>query len=297
MATVYGLDRDEVELKAMREGARLVAGTVLARVGAASSSRAPSMSFAIRPAGKGAPRIDPKPILDGWKLLESTAVYRATDRSPFAGPGALTPSLGQMLLMTESQLGRRVLADPRIDIYPCGRSDIRAGLVDKRVLVALEWLSGAGLRPAVSALKCGHSKYVAGGGRISDHWFGRAVDISAVNRIPILGNQQDGGVADVTIRKLLELRGVMEPGQIISLRTYAGADNTLALSDHDDHIHIGWSPPGGEQKASQRSGLMPSQWPRLIDRLGQIDNPTVPIRPSKYALPADRPRPRRPRRG
>ncbi len=290
LATVYGLDRDQVEIKAMREGARLVAGTVLARVGGGSSSRAPSMSFAIRPAGKGAPRIDPKPILDGWKLLESTAIYRATDKNPFVGPDALTPSLGQMLLMTESQLARRVLADPRIDIYPCGRDDIRAGLIDKRVLVTLEWLSGAGLRPTVSSLKCGHSKYVAGGGRVSDHWYGRAVDISAVNGIPILGNQQDGGVADITIRKLLALKGVMAPSQIISLRTYAGADNTLALEDHDDHIHIGWSPPGGEKQASQRTGLRPSQWPRLIDRLGQIDNPTVPIRPSKYAIPVDRTR-------
>ncbi len=192
--------------------------------------------------------------------------------------------------MTESQLARRVLADPRIDIYPCGRDDIRAGLIDRRVLVTLEWLSGAGLRPTVSSLKCGHSKFVAGGGRISDHWYGRAVDISSVNGISILGNQRDGGITDVTIRKLLELRGVMEPTQIISLRTYAGADNTLALSDHDGHIHIGWGPPGGRSKASQRTGLKPFQWPRLIDRLGQIDNPTVSIRPSEYALPAVRPR-------
>ena len=46
--------------------------------------------FEIRPAGRGAPRIDPKPILDGWKLLESTAVYRAANRNPFFGPDAET---------------------------------------------------------------------------------------------------------------------------------------------------------------------------------------------------------------
>ena len=46
------------------------------------------MLFEIRPAGRGAPRIDPKPILDGWKLLESTAIYRAAGKNPFFGPDA-----------------------------------------------------------------------------------------------------------------------------------------------------------------------------------------------------------------
>jgi hypothetical protein len=32
----------------------------------------------------------------------------------------------------------------------------------------------------------------------------------------------------------------MKPHQIISLMTFKGADNTLSLPDHDDHIHIGY---------------------------------------------------------
>jgi hypothetical protein len=31
--------------------------------------------------------------------------------------------------------------------------------------------------------------------------------------------------------------------------------------------------------------LKPKQWIKLIDRLGEIDNPTVRRRPSKYAVP------------
>jgi hypothetical protein len=30
--------------------------------------------------------------------------------------------------------------------------------------------------------------------------------------------------------------------------------------------------------------LKPSQWLKLIDRLGRIDNPTVAVKPSKYAI-------------
>ena len=51
----------------------------------------PNLRFEIRPAGRGAPRIDPKPILDGWKLLESTAIYRSAKRNPFFGADAEAP--------------------------------------------------------------------------------------------------------------------------------------------------------------------------------------------------------------
>ena len=30
--------------------------------------------------------------------------------------------------------------------------------------------------------------------------------------------------------------------------------------------------------------LKPKQWIKLIDRLGEIDNPVVPTSPSKYAI-------------
>ena len=52
---------------------------------------APHLHFSIRPAGRGAPKIDPKPILDGWKLLEATAIYRAAGKDPFTGSAHRRP--------------------------------------------------------------------------------------------------------------------------------------------------------------------------------------------------------------
>ena len=112
---VFGLDRKDVALKQLRPGSQVAAGTILGRIGRTTSSQAPHMLFEIRPAGRGAPRIDPKPILDGWKLLESTAIYRAAGKNPFFGPDAKNPSIGQILLMSKEALSARVLADPRID--------------------------------------------------------------------------------------------------------------------------------------------------------------------------------------
>src|SRR5262249_25310044 len=68
----------------LKVGSRVIAGTVLARIGGASEGIDPHVNFSIRPAGRGAPRIDPKPILDGWKLLEATSIYRAKGKNPLS---------------------------------------------------------------------------------------------------------------------------------------------------------------------------------------------------------------------
>jgi hypothetical protein len=190
------------------------------------------------------------------------------------------------MLMSKEALGRRVLADDRIQIYPCGRDDIRAGVIDRRVLATLEFLASSGFKPTVSALRCGHS-FLTSSGNVSEHSTGTAVDIAAVNGIPIAGHQGPGSITDLTIQRLLTLQGTMKPHQIISLMTFKGADNTLALPDHWNHIHVGWRPMYGANRAATRAInqiLEPNQWIKLINRLGQIDNPTVPVKPSRWAV-------------
>jgi hypothetical protein len=284
---VLGLDRKDVQLKRLRVGAHVVSGTILGRLGKLDA-RAAYLQFEIRPAGRGAPRVDPKPILDGWKLLESTAIYRANGKNPFFGADAANPSIGQILLMSKEALAQRVLDNPQIDIYECGRQDIRAGQIDRRVLATLEFLAASGLRPTVTALKCGHS-YLTTSGNVSEHSTGTAVDIGAINGIRIEPSTQGrGSITEMTIQRLLTLQGTMEPHQIISLMQFPGTDNTFAMADHDDHIHVGFRPLYGiNSKAARQVNaiLKPKQWIKLIDRLGEIDNPTVRQSPSKYAVP------------
>jgi hypothetical protein len=286
---VYGLDPEDVVLKAMVAGRRVIAGTILGRVGRTSKKVAPHLRFEIRPAGRGAPRIDPKPILDGWKLLESTAIYRAQGRNALLDSGA---SIGQILLMSKEALAQHVLSNPRIELYSCGRRDIEAGIVDRRVLAVLEFLAASGLKPTVTSLRCGHSYYTSGG-NVSAHSVGGAVDIAKINGIPIIGHQGEGSIADMTIRRLLTLQGTAKPHQIISLMEYDGTDNTLALGDHADHIHVGFRPAyreGSPQSGEIDAVLKPSQWIKLIARLDSIDNPTVRTKASKYAIPVPVPR-------
>ena len=67
VSNVLGLSRQDVVFKPLRPGAQVIAGTILGAIGQEDPAVGPHMTFSIRPAGKGAPQIDPKPILDGWK--------------------------------------------------------------------------------------------------------------------------------------------------------------------------------------------------------------------------------------
>jgi len=260
-------------------GSKVIAGTVLARIGGSEDGIDPHINFSIRPAGRGAPEIDPKPILDGWKLLEATAIYRAKGKNP------LTQELSGagVLLLSKEELERRVLADKALDVYECGRQDIATGRIDRRVLAMLEYLVSKGFRMTITSLECGHSIMTASG-YVSEHSTGDAVDIPVINGVPVTGHQGPGTLADELIRTVLQLQGTMHPHQVISLEDLPG-ETSFALADHYDHVHVGYSPLSGPFDQQFDALLKPDQWQRLTDRLGEIDNPRVRTTPSPYSLP------------
>jgi hypothetical protein len=285
----FGLKRDEVVLKPLRKGSRVIGGTILGKLGRGENGRTPHVKFQVRPAGRGAPLIDPKPILDGWKLLESTAIYRAVGVNPLM-PSISNATIGQILLMSKVELENYVLQSKTIDVYDCGRQDIKAGQIDRRVLALLAFLASEGYKPTVTSLTCGHGVYTKSG-NVSHHTTGDAVDIAAINGQPMISNNKPGGLMEETVRKIMTLQGVLQPAQIISLFEIGGS--TMYLGDHADHIHVGFSPDGGIDKngkvsrggkSNRRSILKRKDWYKVFDRLGQIDNPAVPTKPSPYAL-------------
>ncbi len=288
---VFRSGPDDVYLHPLRAGAQVLAGTVLGHLGttatgagASTAEAQPHMLFQIRPAGLGAPLIDPKPILDGWVALENTSIFRAKGENPFL---ETSPTAGQVLLESKQQLEPQVLHDPGIHLHTCGREDVQTGRVDKRVLQTLEFLSVSGLRPTVSGLRCGGSEpALAGNARVSSG--GDAVNITAVNGIPIAGHQGPGSIADITVRKLLMLQGATKPRRIASSMSYPGTTNTVLKESARDDIHVAFSPlNGGVAHAAGvfASALTPNEWIKLIARLGEIPDPTVAGGPSAAAIP------------
>jgi hypothetical protein len=265
-----GVAARDVRYKPLRKGSRVIAGTILAHAGDAGRDSG-RLFFEIRPAGRGAPRIQPAPVVESWNL-RALAVH--------TGPradGETHAAIGRMLLLGAPELRRQVLADDRIAIAGCGREDVRAGRVDRRVLATLKFLAMSGLDPTVSALRCGHERLGAPG-EAAAHAGGAAVDISAINGVLVAGAQGPSELAVTAIRRLAELQGSLRPRSIISAVALPGVANTLAAADHADTIHVGFAAPGTQTTLQQRSsdGIVPaSTWKRLGRRLGAIVNPRV----------------------
>jgi murein DD-endopeptidase MepM/ murein hydrolase activator NlpD len=288
---VFRAGADDVYLHRLRVGVQVLAGTVLGHVGAvdvttsAGGEAQPHMFFQIRPAGTGAPLIDPKPVLDGWVALENTSIFRAKGENPFL---ATSPTVGQVLLESQAQLQPQVLHDSGIHLGRCGKADVQTGRVDRRLLATLEFLSVSGLKPTVAGLACAHSSPLTEGNAPARS-SGDAVNIVAVNGIPIAGHEGPGSIADTTVRKLLMLQGASRPRRIVSSMSYPGAAGALTEPSARDDIRISFSSLSARGSAhtagTLRQTLSPDEWIKLIARLGEIPDPTVAGKPSAAAIP------------
>jgi len=134
-------------------------------------------------------------------------------------------------------LERRILRDSRVGLNAAGAVDLVAGRVDVRVLVVIRYLAVRFHQVTVSSLVTGH-RFFARPHVVSAHVDGLAVDISALNGLPIAGNQEIGGVAERAIKALLRLPVEVQPQQIISLLGLGGA--SFPQADHYDHLHVGF---------------------------------------------------------
>ena len=290
---------DDVYLHTLHPGVQVLAGTVLGHIGAAGTevagtdasgaeaagSSEPHMFFQIKPAGLGAPLIDPKPILDGWVALQDTSIFAAKGENPFL---QASPTVGQVLLESKQQLQQQVARNAHIHMALCARQQIQTGKVGKPVLAALEYLSASGLKPTVTGLRCAGAAPASEGNSSPDSR--EAVKIIAVNGVPIAGHQGPGSIAETTIRKLLMLEGLNRPRRIVSLTSIPGAMDTFVMPSARDYIDVVFNPAAGAGAGAHAanapdSALTPAEWIKLIARLGEIPDPTVSSGPSAAAIP------------
>ena len=156
---------------------------------------------------------------------------------------------------------RRLLDNPDFGASGEAADDLRAGVVDPRLVEALRTITRKH-RICVDVFKEGHyfipgvedgpripEGYGKAGGLPNTHYFGRAADIRYVERKPVEGNGEDPDVLGVG-RVLADLPPKRRPDQIIGPESWTRSldrsyeEGWILAQDqldlHDDHIHLGY---------------------------------------------------------
>lgn len=140
--------------------------------------------------------------------------------------------------LAEDHLVGSVLSHPGIHLSSAATSDIRSGITDPRVLGLLLVLAEEHTLDWVGPIKTGHSYYVKGTRRVSNHSFGRAVDIIWVDEAPV--SRRNLGALQAT-RTMLTLPEPLRPDQVGSPCMIPTPGVVVFTKDHHHHLHAGWS--------------------------------------------------------
>lgn len=164
-----------------------------------------------------------------WAEHYRQAFEESSDRPVDLG---VLPGIGD-----RAALEQEVLSSPNIELRPEAEGDVRAGRVDPRLLAALLALAERFPLAGVGPFITGHSYYVAGTSRPSNHSFGRAVDIGTINGELV---SPTNGAARQAALALASLPAPLRPDEIGSpfaeLESLPGLFSDAA---HQDHLHLG----------------------------------------------------------
>ena len=117
--------------------------------------------------------------------------------------------------------------------------DLQSGAIDPRILGILGAISQQHTI-RISALRSDHSKFTSSG-NVSNHYYGRAMDIAAIDGVPCTDVSPDGPCGTIA-RQIGALPPGQEPTELIYCWDPDGPANPngFAQADHCDHVHVGF---------------------------------------------------------
>ena len=117
--------------------------------------------------------------------------------------------------------------------------DLQSGAIDPRIINLIGAISQQHTI-TISSLRSDHSKMTSSG-NVSNHYYGRAMDISAIDGVPCTNVTPDGPCGTLA-RQLGALPPGQEPTELIYCWDPDGPANPngFAQADHCDHIHVGF---------------------------------------------------------
>jgi Transglycosylase SLT domain len=115
--------------------------------------------------------------------------------------------------------------------------DIQAGVLDERITGLLALIT-QDHQVTISSLRSDHSQMTASG-NVSNHFYGRAMDIAAVDGVSCTDVSITAPCAQLGY-SLAQLPAPLHPTELIYCFDLDGVGPAFALPDHCDHIHAGF---------------------------------------------------------
>jgi Transglycosylase SLT domain len=117
------------------------------------------------------------------------------------------------------------------------QSDLATGAIDPRIVGLLGAMTQSH-EITISSLRSDHSMYTVEGG-VSNHYYGRAMDIAAVDGVSCTDTAPTSPCAQLATT-LSQLPSPAMPTELIYCYDVDGPGPAFARSDHCDHIHAGY---------------------------------------------------------
>jgi hypothetical protein len=168
------------------------------------------------------------------------ALEARESRSSLAGvvAGSAVEAVALLGLADDAQAAvAPVIENHNLVFDAAGIGDLRAGRIDPRIVSVLDQLSREH-RITVSAMRSDHDRLTAGGS-VSNHSFGRAVDIAAIDGRPVT---PDNEVARRIAIELGTLDPAIRPTEIGSPWALPGTAY-FTDAEHQNHLHIAFDDP------------------------------------------------------
>lgn len=115
--------------------------------------------------------------------------------------------------------------------------DIQAGMLDQRITALLAMMT-KDHEITISSLRSDHSMMTASG-NVSNHYYGRAMDIAAVDGVSCTDTSTTAPCAQLGYA-LAQLPEPLRPTELIYCFDLDGIGPAFAMADHCDHIHAGF---------------------------------------------------------
>jgi len=117
------------------------------------------------------------------------------------------------------------------------RQDIENGLLDQRIMALLALITQEH-QLTISALRSDHSELTASG-NVSNHFYGRAMDIAAVDGVSCTDTSPSAPCAQLGYA-LARMSPPLHPTELVYCFDLDGIGPAFALPDHCDHVHAGF---------------------------------------------------------